>query len=128
MTVQVDSVIVVSRKLYEEKQPFNAHTYLVPSGVNYRAYEAAMADPHLPDDLREIRELRLGYIGLIGDKLDLKLLSEMAREHPQWSLILLGGAKVSQQAEHWRALQAMPNVHHLGPISVSQVPHNVKGF
>lgn len=128
MMAQVDGVIVVSRKLYEAKQPLNPNTYLVPNGVNYQAYTAALADPYLPDRLQAVASPRLGYIGLIGDKLNFTMLKELAEGNPEWSLVLLGEASVSQQAETWRALQALPNVHHLGPVKVSQVPHYVKGF
>lgn len=128
MMAFVDAVIVVSKKLYEAKRPFNPNTYLVPNGVNYEAYTAALADPYLPDDLRVIRTPRLGYSGLIGDRLNLTMLKELAQENPQWSLVFLGKVSVSQQAETWRALRALPNVHYLGSVGISQVPHYVKGF
>jgi glycosyltransferase involved in cell wall biosynthesis len=124
----VDAVIVVSKKLYEAKRPFNRNTYLVPNGVNYQAYAAALADPHLPDDLIGIRAPRLGYIGLIGDKLDLGMLKNLAEENPEWSLVLLGNVQIEEQVEAWCALQALPNVYQLGPVDVSQVPYYVKGF
>ena len=128
MMAQVDAVIVVSEKLYEAKRPFNANTYLVPNGVNYQAYADALADPHLPDDLQMIKPPRLGYSGLIGDKLNLDMLKELAQENPEWSLVFLGLVNASKTAETWQALQAMPNVHYLGPVVWSQVPHYVKGF
>ena len=128
MMARVDAVIVVSQRLHKAKQPFHPHTYLVPNAVNYQAYAGAVADPHLPDDLRAIQRPRLGYIGLIGDKLDFDMLTSLARENPAWSLVLLGNERVAQQTEAWRALRALPNVHHLGPVDVAQVPHYVKGF
>ena len=128
MTALVDMVVVVSKKLHEAKRPMNPNTYLVPNGVNYQAYTAALADPHLPDDLRAIPPPRLGYSGLIGDKLDFNMLKELAQENPEWSLVLLGKVRVPQQAANWQALRALPNAHHLGPVEISQVPHYVKGF
>lgn len=87
MLGQVDMVITVSKKLQETKRPFNPNTFLVPNGVNYQAYTAALADPCLPDDLRAIKPPRLGYSGLIGDKLDLDLLKELAQAHPEWQIL-----------------------------------------
>jgi len=78
--------------------------------------------------LQAIPPPRLGYSGLIGDKLDFNTLKELARENPEWSLVLLGKVRVPQQAANWQALRALPNVHHLGPVEISQVPHYVKGF
>ena len=128
MMGQVDAVIVVSPKLYEAKRPFNPHTYRVPNGVNYQAYTAALADPHLPDELQEVKAPRLGYSGLIGDKLNLSMLKELAQENPAWSLVFLGEVRVPQQAGTWQKLLAMPNVHYFGVADVSQVPHYLKGF
>lgn len=128
MMAQVDAVIVVSKKLYDAKRSFNADTYLVPNGVDYQAYADALADPRLPDDLRAIRPPRLGYSGLIGDKLNLDMLKDLAKQTPEWSLVFLGHVNVSQRVKTWQALQALPNVHYLGPAEWSQVPHYVKGF
>ncbi len=128
MMARVDVVIVVSKNLYEAKRPFNSNTFLVPNGVNYQAYTAALATPDLPADLAQIKPPRLGCIGLIGDKLNLTLLKQLAETNPDWSLVLVGQASVKHQAEAWQALQALPNVHHLGSVDVSQVPHYVKGF
>lgn len=128
MMAQVDAVIVVSKRLYEAKRPFNTHTYLVPNGVNYQAYTAALAKPYLPADLRVIPHPRLGYSGLIGDKLDLNMLKELAQANPAWSLVFLGEIRVTQQAETWQRLLAKPNVHYLGMADISQVPYYLKGF
>jgi glycosyltransferase involved in cell wall biosynthesis len=128
MMALVDMVVVVSKKLREAKRPMNPNTYLVPNGVNYQAYTAALADPHLPDDLRAIPPPRLGYSGLIGDRLDLSVLKELAQENPEWSLVFIGEARVSQQAETWQTLLAMPNVHYMGLVEISRVPHYLKGF
>ncbi len=128
MMAPVDLVIVCSQKLYEAKRKFNDHTFLVPNGVNYGAYAAALADPYRPDDLRRIKPPRLGYIGLIGDKLDFNLLLGLAKEHPEWSLVFLGNEQVSQQRKAWQELRDLANVHYLGRVEVSQVPHYVKGF
>lgn len=128
MMAQVDAVIVVSEKLYKAKRLFNPNTYLVPNGVDYEAYADALADARLPDDLRVIRSPRLGYSGLICDKLDLDILQDLAQENPGWSLVFLGPVKLTKQTKTWQVLQAMPNVHHLGSVPWSQVPHYVKGF
>ena len=124
----VDAVVVVSEALYQAKRPFNANTHLVPNGVDYQAFDAALADSRLPDGLQAINSPRLGYAGLIGDKLDFDMLIELARGTPKWSLVFLGEVRVSQQAEAWRTLLAMPNVHYLGMVQVSQVPDYLKGF
>jgi len=124
----VDAVVVVSKMLYDSKSPYNPHTYLIPNAVDYRGYETALADPQLPAALAAIPTPRLGYIGLVGEKLNLAMLLALAQENPQWSLVFLGPVRLPTQGGLWQALTALPNVHHLGAVDVSQVPHYVKGF
>jgi hypothetical protein len=128
MMARADAVVVVSQNLYEAKSPYNPHTYLIPNAVNYGAYEAALADPELPLELAAIPEPRVGYIGLIGDKLNLPMLLDLGREHPQWSLVFLGSVRLPDQEALWQTLLDLPNVHHLGAVDVTRVPHYVKGF
>ncbi len=125
---QVDAVVVVSENLYRSKQPLHPNTHIVSNGVNFEAYAAALADEALPKPLSPIAPPRIGYIGLIGDKLDLPMLLAAMQRHPQWSLVLLGQVLIEQQQETWRALQALPNVHYLGAVPAAEVPHYVKGF
>lgn len=124
----VDAVVVVSQTLYDTKSPYNPHTYLVPNAVNYTSYQAALADPELPPELAAIPEPRVGYIGLIGDKLDYDMLLNLARNNPQWSLVFLGTVRLSQQQHVWQTMVDLPNVYHLPAVSVQRVPYYVKGF
>ena len=125
---RVDSVIVVSQKLYESKCAIHPNTHIVPNGVNYDAYTAALDQPELPDDLAAIPSPRIGYSGLIADRLDMTMLLDLAQKNPQWSLVLIGEARIINQKEAWRDLQTLPNVHYLGAKTIDQVPHYLKGF
>ncbi len=104
------------------------NTFLVPNGGNFQSYAAALTDPNLPDNLRAIKPPRLGYSGLIGDKLDFRMLRKTAQANPAWSLVFLGDVRVRKQAESWQRLEALPNVHHLRRVEMPAVPHYVKGF
>ena len=128
MMTMADMVIVVSENLYKAKSASHPQTHLVANGVDYQAYTEALAHAEIPDVLARIPPPRLGYIGLIGDKLDLAMLRMLAEKNPCWSLIFLGEARAPQQADSWAALQTLPNVHYLGTVSAHQVPNYVKGF
>ncbi len=124
----VDTVIVVSSQLYESKSPFNPNTYLVQNGVDYKAYDKALSDSYIPEELKSIKPPRLGYIGLIGDKLDLHMLRDLAKQNPEWSLVFLGEERVVKQVTYWQELKSLPNVHYLGLVDFPKVPYYLKGF
>ncbi|MCB0168485.1 MAG: glycosyltransferase [Anaerolineae bacterium] len=128
LSQQVDAVIVVSEKLYESKAPLHPNTYIVPNGVNYQAYSEALARPELPAEMAAVKAPILGYSGLIGDKLELDMLKDLALKQPDWSFVFLGPVNANQKQATWQSLCAMPNVFHFGPVDWSEVPNYVKGF
>lgn len=128
MLKQVDLVITVSEKLRQAKSAHHSNVHLVPNAVDYALYEQALATPALPPAVAAIPSPRLGYIGLIGDKLDFDLLLAVAQAQPTWSLLFLGDDKVSQQRATWQRLLQLPNVHYLGAVPAAQAPDYVKGF
>lgn len=124
----VDAVLVVSPALHAAKSRHHPQTFLVPNGVNVQAYAEALADPRLPPDLERIRPPRIGYSGLIGDKLALETLLDLARARPDWSFVFLGSVNAVERLPAWQALLALPNAHYLGAVPGERVPHFLKGF
>jgi len=116
---RVDLAIVVSPQLLEAKRAFNAQTYLVPNGVDPAAFEVVAP---VPDDLQLIPAPRLIYSGLIGARLDLKLLYDLMRRRPDWSLVLLGEVNAAGAEAALAELQSLANVHVLGLRPVNAVP------
>ena len=128
MLDRADMAVVVSQKLYQAKHSFNPHTYLVANGVNYQAYADALALPNIPAQLQTIPQPRLGYSGLIGDRLDIGLLKKLAEAYPAWSFVFLGEVNIVHQINAWQAMLALPNVFYLGKVDAAQVPAYLKGF
>jgi glycosyltransferase involved in cell wall biosynthesis len=116
---RADLVIVVSPQLLEVKRTFNSQTYLVPNGVNLAAFQAPAP---VPDDLQSISAPRLIYAGLIGARLDLKLLLALMRRRPDWSLVLIGQENPAGTEGKTEELRRLPNTHYLGLKPVQQVP------
>ena len=116
---RVDQVFIHSPALLEKKGQINPHTLYTPNGVEY----ASFAAPHdEPADMRHIPHPRIGYIGNIKSQMDLRLLYELASQHPEWSLILVGPkGKLGDQAPFAEQLAAMRNVYFLGHKSVNLV-------
>jgi len=109
---RVDQVFIHSPALLEKKGQFNPHTLCVPNGVEY----ASFAAPHdEPADVKHIPHPRIGYVGNIKTQLDLRLLCELASQHPEWSLVLVGPkGNLGDDAPFVEQLAAMRNVYFLG--------------
>jgi glycosyltransferase involved in cell wall biosynthesis len=134
---RADLVFVTSPDLLERKRALNQRIVLIPNAVDYQSFAAAAdrgPEAALPADMADIRPPVAGYVGAINDKLDLTLLLQVAREcvqprkergtEYQWSFALVGPITIesAEGQQTLEALRALPNVHFLGPKSVTEVP------
>jgi glycosyltransferase involved in cell wall biosynthesis len=122
---RADLVFVTSPLLLEHKRALNEHTYWVPNAVDYAAFAAASSGMSpLPADVAHIPPPIAGYVGAINDKVDLALLTRLARTCADVSLLLVGPVTVMDptQQHALEELRSLPNVHLLGVKSVEQVP------
>lgn len=114
-----DVVITTSTELYQARRRQHANTHLVPHGVDFEHFAAAVDLPAgcIPEDIRRIPRPILGYIGLISDYVDLDLIREAARRRPDWSFVLIGNATCAT-----RELTGLENVHLLGGRPYEELP------
>jgi glycosyltransferase involved in cell wall biosynthesis len=118
---QADVVFANSQLTFERKRPFNPHTYRIPSGVNVAHFASAGRDDlpphtavaHLPHPI-------LMFVGNVCEKLDAPLLEQIARDHPQASLVLVG--QIFPDTIDLSRLRQYANVHLLGKFPFAEVP------
>ena len=127
LIARADVVFVTSPALLQSKGRYNPNTHLVPNAVDYEAFSRALEDPTLPADLEALPRPRVGYVGAVNDKVDFALLSELARRHRDWSVVVVGPWAVREDANA-PVLRQEPNVHFLGKQDVARVPHYIKGL
>lgn len=71
---------------------------------------------------------RIVFTGaIVATKLDLALLVELARGHPQWSFALVGPVGPGDPRTDVSALRGEPNVHLLGARSYAELPAVLRG-
>jgi glycosyltransferase involved in cell wall biosynthesis len=73
---------------------------------------------------------RLGLVASLSDAVDVAALLRIARERPNWSLVIVGGASFTspQKARIFDALKAMRNVYHFGFRPRTEIPAWICGF
>ncbi len=114
-----DQVIVHSQRLLQKKGGINAHTALIPNGVNYHAFSTLQAEP---PDLATISKPRIGYIGVVKKQLDLLLLARLAQARADCSFIFVGPiGNISGKEAALAELRALRNVHFLGCKAVDEL-------
>ncbi len=123
---RADLVLVTSQALLESKRPLNPHTYLVPNAADVQGFAAAAADPSVPLRMAALPRPIIGYVGVLNEKLDYEFVRRIALARPDWSIALVGPLSLYTQPHKADGLIDLPNVHMLGRVEVSQVPHHIK--
>ena len=121
---KVHIALATAPSLYESKRHLVRECYLVRNGVTPERFRPAMENRlPLPDDLQMIPTPRIGFVGVIAEWVDIKLLLKIASWRPRWSFVLVGPIKRSI------ALPDLPpNIYLLGPKPYDMVPAYLQGI
>ncbi|WP_395408231.1 NAD(P)-binding protein [Pseudoduganella sp. UC29_106] len=119
-----DLVFTGGPSLYEAKRTRHPNTHCFPSSVDAEHFSKALdrADDH--PDQSSLPHPRLGFYGVIDERFDPAMLSEMADAHPEWQLVMVGPIVKIDPA----ALPHRPNIHYLGQRSYQDLPHFLAGW
>lgn len=111
-------VIVVSQSLLERKRLWNNNIYLIPNGVDQGFLKWEDDVTETLQDLKGMGRPIIGYIGAINLKVDLELITYLARARPEWQILLVGPIHLRTLWDDFyrrlRRLKQMQNVHFLG--------------
>jgi len=122
---RADLVFTGGSSLYQAKRGRHAEVHLFPSSIDAGHFEQARdysaADPV---DQLHIPHPRIGYFGVIDERMDLSLVSAVAELQPSWHFVMIGPV-VKIDA---RALPQRPNIHWLGPKPYQDLPSYLAGW
>ncbi len=121
---QADVVFTGGHSLYQEKRQSHPNIHPFPSSVDVSHFaQARVAQPE-PTDQATIAGPRLGFFGVIDERMDLELLAGVARARPSWQLVILGPLAKIDSSD----LPQAPNIHYLGSKSYSELPSYIAGW
>jgi hypothetical protein len=111
-------VFAGGQALYELKRKQHRNVHLFPSSVDVEFFGRARQQLTEPADQASIPHPRLGYCGVIDERLDLALIEHIARERPDWQVVLLGPTVKLDPS----VLPRLPNIHYLGFKAYEDLP------
>jgi glycosyltransferase involved in cell wall biosynthesis len=113
-----DLVITGGHSLYEARKDQHPNIHPFPSSVDASHFGRARRGGADPDDQRSLPRPRIGFAGVIDERMDLDLLAGVADARPDWQLVLLGPVVKIDPA----TIPRRPNVHLLGMKSYQILP------
>ncbi|MEO8653700.1 MAG: glycosyltransferase family 1 protein [Ramlibacter sp.] len=116
-----DLVFTGGRSLYNAKRGRHPDVHCFPSSVDARHFSEVRSDHPLQAALPRPR---LGYCGVIDERIDLAMIDGLARARPEWAIVMVGPtAKIDPSA-----LPGHPNIHWLGQQSYDDLPAFISGW
>jgi len=121
---RADLVFTGGHSLYEVKKTQHTNIHPMPSSVDVAHFAAARRSPDEPADQAAIKRPRLGFFGVLDERLDIPLLAGLAEARPQWQFVMIGPVVKIDPAQ----LPAHPNIHYLGSKAYAELPAYIAGW
>ncbi|MDZ8035214.1 UDP-galactopyranose mutase [Nostoc sp. DedSLP04] len=120
---RADLVFTGGQSLYESKVNQHPNVYAFPSSVDVPHFGQAR-NLQEPEDQAHIPHPRLGFFGVIDERMDIELLAGIAEARPDWHLVIIGPVVKIDPA----ALPQHENIHYLGGRDYKQLPAYLAGW
>ena len=122
---RADLVFTGGQRLYEAKREQHADAHAFPSSIDKEHFGQAR-NPQLaePADQAEIAHPRIGFFGVVDERLDIDLLGALATNHPAWQFVIIGPVVKIDQG----TLPQNKNIHYLGGKNYQELPAYLRGW
>jgi glycosyltransferase involved in cell wall biosynthesis len=132
LLAQVDLVFTGGYSMYLARKDRHPRVHCFPSGVDIVHYQQN-ARPAINGGactrassslLAGIPRPRLGYFGVLDERIDWELIATVAARQPHWHWVLIGPTAKVDPAE----LPKAANIHYLGKKPYAELPAYLRGF
>ncbi|MDB5473556.1 MAG: UDP-galactopyranose mutase [Devosia sp.] len=118
LMARADLVLTGGSSLFEARKHLHDNIHLFPSGVELDHFQTVRDGLQPAPDMASLPGKKLGFYGVIDERIDLALLQHLARMRPDWSIIMVGPlAKIGHED-----LPKAANLHFVGPRPYAELP------
>ncbi|MEA2174965.1 MAG: UDP-galactopyranose mutase [Blastocatellia bacterium] len=121
---RADLVFTGGQSLYEHKRKQHRSVHAFPSSIDARHFAQARRITEDPVDQKDIPHPRMGFFGVIDERLDIDLIKGLAEARPDWHLVIIGPVVKINEAD----LPRRENIHYLGGKSYKELPAYLAGW
>jgi UDP-galactopyranose mutase len=121
---RADLVFTGGVSLYEVKRHQHAAVHAFPSSVDKSHFLQARAPLRAPVDQERIPGPRIGFFGVIDERLDVTLVGRLAALRPEYHFVLLGPIVKIEPS----SLPTAANLHYLGMKAYDELPAYLAGW
>lgn len=117
-------VFTGGRSLFDAKKGLHANTFCFPSSVDVAHFGRALDHLADPVDQAAIARPRVGYYGVIDERIDLDLIADVATARPEIQFVMVGPLAKIREAD----VPITANLHWLGMKTYDELPSYLAGW
>ncbi|RAK66816.1 glycosyltransferase family 1 protein [Hymenobacter edaphi] len=117
-------VFTGGQSLYEAKTKQHHSAHAFPSSIDKAHFGQARKAAADPADQAGIPHPRVGFFGVVDERLDIELLGQLAAARPDWQLVIIGPVVKIDPA----TLPKGDNIHYLGGKDYKELPDYLRGW
>jgi glycosyltransferase involved in cell wall biosynthesis len=121
---RADLVFTGGQSLYRAKRDLHRSVHAFPSAVDADHFRQAREEQPEPADQAPLGRPRLGWFGVIDERMDLDLVRGIASARPDWQIVLVGPVVKIDPA----TLPTAPNIHYPGMRTYAELPAYLSGW
>ena len=121
---RADLVFTGGMSLYEAKRNRHHSVHGFPSSIEFEHFVKARSIKTEPADQGAIPHPRLGFFGVIDERMDVELLGKVAELRPDWHFVMIGPVVKIDPA----SLPKRANIHWLGGKDYKELPNYLAGW
>jgi hypothetical protein len=110
--------------LFRAKQARHSNVHCFSSSVDAAHFRVKGGAVHQAEDQAGLAHPRLGFYGVIDERLDLPLVDFIAKAHPEWQIVLVGPVVKIDPG----TLPRRDNIHYYGQRSYEDLPRYLTGW
>lgn len=114
-----DIVFTGGPSIYQAKKDRHHNVHCFPSSVDVSHFRLALDRNIAHPSQRHLPRPRLGFYGVIDERLDVDIVAAMAAAHPEWQIVMAGPIHSKIDAA---ILPQQPNIHYMGQQPYSTLP------
>jgi len=116
-----DLVFAAGRSIYKAKHHRHPEVHFFPNSVDAGHFSAVHSEHPLQ---ARIAHPRLGYCGMIDERINLELIEEIAKRRPDWNIVMAGPTTGIAAG----SLPRRDNLHWLGRQGYDELPALIAGW
>jgi UDP-galactopyranose mutase len=124
LLARADLVFTGGRSLYEAKRSRHRRVSCFPSSIDVAHFAAARRHGADPAEQAGLGRPRIGFFGVIDERMDTGLVGALAALRPEWSFVMIGPVVKIDPAD----LPRRDNLHWLGARSYPELPTWLGGW